>query len=227
MKRKISIIGNWKSNKNKEEVAQWFEQYTKEDIAHIPLVDLEVVVCPAFIHLPVASNLLSKNVFNIKLGAQDSSPFPSGAYTGEVTGKMIREFAEYVLIGHSERRKHFKEDDEILKLKVNEAKNAELQVIYCIPDENTPVPQNVDIIAYEPVWAIGTGKADSPQNANKVIGLVKERNPSKRVIYGGSVTAENVLSFINEANIDGVLPGGASLDPGKFSMMVRNANSRE
>ena len=135
---------------------------------------------------------------------------------------MIKEYAEYVLIGHSERRKYFHEDDKLLAEKVTRAMEAGLKVVYCVPDEKTEVPQNVDLIAYEPVWAIGTGKADTPENASQVIGIIKQKYPQNQVIYGGSVTPENVVSFVSQSNIDGVLPGGASLDPVKFSQMVES-----
>ncbi|OGG14733.1 triose-phosphate isomerase [Candidatus Gottesmanbacteria bacterium RIFCSPHIGHO2_01_FULL_39_10] len=216
------IIGNWKSNKNRQETKDWFSFISKQKFSKKTYQYLSVVVCPPFPYLSLSRVLISESQLTIQLGAQDVSPFPNGAYTGEITAIMIKEYAEYVLIGHSERRKYFHEDDKLLAEKVTRAMEAGLKVVYCVPDEKTEVPQNVDLIAYEPVWAIGTGKADTPENASQVIGIIKQKYPQNQVIYGGSVTPENVVSFVSQSNIDGVLPGGASLDPVKFSQMVES-----
>lgn len=222
---KIYIIGNWKSNKNRQDVENWFTQLVSENVLDNKLPNKEVVVCPSFIHLELAKWLIEKNKLSLKLGAQDVSPFSTGAYTGEVSASMLKNYAEYTLIGHSERRKYFKEDDDMLSQKVQMAKDEGLKVIYCVPDDTTIVPNGVDIVAYEPIWAIGTGKTDSPQNANALIGHLKQKYPSCVYIYGGSVTADNIVSFVSQDYIDGVLPGGASLDPIKFSKMISAINS--
>jgi len=161
----------------------------------------------------------------VALGAQNVSPFPDGAYTGEVSAKMIKELADWVIIGHSERRKYFGETDEVLKEKVMRAKEVGLKIIYCVSDEKTVIPHDVDIVAYEPVWAIGTGKTDTPENANHVIEMIKKQWRVTTIIYGGSVTAENVASFMREPSIDGVLPGGASLNPETFFQLIIHASS--
>ncbi len=159
------------------------------------------------------------------LAAQDVSPFATGAYTGEISAAQIKEFAEWVIIGHSERRKYFGETDVMLEEKVKQANEAGLQIIFCVQDETTSVPQGVHVVAYEPVWAIGTGKTDSPENANAVISKIKDKTHVNICIYGGSITHENVKSFVDMPSIDGVLPGGASLDPEKFSLLIRSAVS--
>lgn len=211
--KKLFIAGNWKSNKTSEEARSWAEQ------VRILESDATIVVCVPFTLLP----LMKSDAF--KLAAQDISPFPEGAYTGEVSARQIKEFADWVIIGHSERRKYFGETDEILFKKVEMAKSAGLQVIYCVPDDKTSVPTNVDVVVYEPVWAIGTGKTDTPDNANAVVASIKSKTNVKICIYGGSVTSENIKSFVTTKFIDGVLPGGASLDPGKFSLLIKEAIS--
>jgi len=183
--------------------------------------NISVVVLAPYISLfSLREEMKSKKV-PFMLGAQNISKFDEGAYTGEVTGKMIKEVADWVIIGHSERRKYFSETDADLALKVEKAHAAGLKVIYCVPDDKTPVPTGVEVIGYEPVWAIGTGKTDSPENANAVVTSIKGKTGAKTVIYGGSVTAENVASFVSTLSIDGVLPGGASLDPEKFSHLIQ------
>lgn len=219
------IIGNWKSNKNRQEVKDWFTSVAKEDFAKQTHENLTIVICPPFSYLSLSRVLIAENKLPIDLGAQDISPFENGAYTGEISASMIKEYGDFCLIGHSERRKYFHEDDKLLEEKVNQALKVGLTPIYCVPDENTRVPTNVPIIAYEPIWAIGSGKADTPENANKVTGLIRQKYPNCKIIYGGSVTPDNILTFVSEENIDGVLPGGASLDPIKFSKMVHLVSS--
>lgn len=223
MKRKY-IIGNWKSNKNIVDVRNWFDEFRKlHSQNNKSLKDIETVVCPPYVFLPLAKKLRDDYKLPLKLGAQDMSPFGNGAYTGEISASQLAEFVEYVLIGHSERRNNFEEDDKLLSEKVKRANEAELNSIYCVQDENTFIPEGVTIVAYEPVWAIGTGKTDTPGNANRVAHAIKQKWSGDVLIYGGSVTPDNVTSFIKKDSIDGVLPGGASLDAVKFWEMNINA----
>lgn len=223
-KDQIYIIGNWKSNKNRQEVEDWFQTYFKSK-TKILSQTVTAVVCPVYIHLDMSHTLVKKLNLDLKLGAQDVSPYKEGAYTGEVTASQLKELVEYIIIGHSERRKYFGEDDKLLEEKVKRAKEENLKTVFCVQDENTYVPESVDIIAYEPIWAIGSGTPDTPENANHVIGIIKKKTENMKVIYGGSVTPENILSFISMEHIDGVLPGGASLDPLKFFKMVDQAST--
>lgn len=209
----LFIAGNWKSNKTRSEAEAWVAKYT------IQPENITVVICVPFTLLGV----LASKKLRFLLGAQDVSPFPDGAQTGEVSARQIKEFADWVIIGHSERRKNFSETDEILAKKVEQAKNAGLKIIYCVPDDSTGILSGVDVVAYEPVWAIGTGKTDTPWNANSVITNIKAKSQVPTVIYGGSVTAANVASFVSQPAIDGVLSGGVSLDPEKFSALLMNA----
>ncbi|OGG34465.1 hypothetical protein A2363_00450 [Candidatus Gottesmanbacteria bacterium RIFOXYB1_FULL_47_11] len=211
--KQLFIAGNWKSNKTGKEAEMWLNNF------QFPPVNCQLVLFVPFTVLP---GLKMKNV-PFMLGAQNVSAYPEGAYTGEVSARQIREFADWVLIGHSERRKYFGETDEILAKKVELAKAAGLKIIYCVPDGATPIPLGVEVVAYEPVWAIGTGKSDTPENANNVISAIKATSQVAAVLYGGSVTPENVASFVKESAIDGVLPGGASLDPATFAALITNA----
>jgi len=180
----------------------------------------EVVVCPSFTHLPVLKSLIMNHNSSIKLGSQNISPFENGSYTGEVNGAQIKEYAQFVIVGHSERRKYFNETDDMLSQKVEMAKKYSLEVIYCIQDEKTPIPPHVSIVAYEPVFAIGTGTPDTPENANEVAGSAKAKSSITTVLYGGSVTSENAGQFLSMEKIDGVLVGKASLDASEFNKIV-------
>lgn len=227
MFKKKYIIGNWKSNKNIGETQNWFKnfQFLYTQNQNINLKNMEMVICVPFTLLPLAKKLRDEYKLPLKLGAQNTSSFVNGAYTGEVSASQISEFAQYVLIGHSERRNNFHENDKILEEKTERANEAKLISIYCVQDENTFIPPNANIIAYEPVWAIGTGKTDTPENANRVSQIIKNKWNGGVLIYGGSVTPDNIKSFISTEYIDGVLPGGASLDANKFWGMITNATT--
>lgn len=226
MKKKY-IIGNWKSNKNSTETEDWFKTFSELFVGsgNVSSDNVEIVVCPPYILLPLAKKLRDDYKLPVKLGAQDISPFGSGAYTGEVSGSQLSEFVDYVIIGHSERRNNFGEDDKLLTEKVKRAKEAKLRAIFCVQDENTNIAGGVDIVAYEPIWAIGTGKTDTPDNANRVAQAIKKKWDGDVLIYGGSLTADNVKIFTDTEYIDGVLPGGASLDAVKFWEMIVNVAS--
>lgn len=219
------VIGNWKSNKNIGEVEEWFSKINTLFLQRqAEIKNVETVVCPAFIHLSLTKSLITKYHLSLKLGAQDISPFEAGSFTGEVNARQLRELVDFVIIGHSERRDKFKEDDVLLTAKGERAKEAGLKVIFCVPDSKTPVFDKADIIAYEPVWAIGTGKAESPQAADGVCRILKEKYPQSQIIYGGSVNDKNIADFIRMEFIDGVLPGKASLDARLFFEMILNAS---
>jgi triosephosphate isomerase len=217
----LMIAGNWKSNKTTAEALRWLQDF-KDHIGSIP-THITIILCVPFTLLYAVKEKIQEYSLPLVLGAQNVSPFPDGAQTGEESARMVRDLADWVIIGHSERRKNFGETDEILAKKVEQACLAGLKVIYCVPDDKTPIPGHVDVVAYEPVWAIGTGESDTPENANSVITHIKAKSQVPMVIYGGSVTAENVASFVGQSAIDGVLPGGASLDPEKFAALISSA----
>lgn len=223
--KKLYIVANWKSNKTVSEATEWIERFK---IQESRIKNKEIVVCPSFTSLPVLKSLIMNHKSNIKLGAQDISPFDEGAYTGEISGKQIKEFADYCLVGHSERRKNFGEDEEIILQKIDQAIKSNIVPILCISDTNQI--QNTKykilitkmIIAYEPLFAIGTGSPDTPENADKVASEIKKITDVP-ILYGGSVIEGNVQSFTKMPNIDGVLVGGASLDAQQFVSIFKNA----
>lgn len=216
--KKSFIVANWKSNKATPEVEAWLKEVKLE----AQNTEVKVIICPAYVHLPRLKQAVSEDALRVSLGAQDISPFGPGAYTGEVNGLQIKDFAEYVLIGHSERRTHFKETDEEVLQKIQRAVEVGLTPIFCIQDVSV-VADEVKIVAYEPIFAIGTGKPDTPENANAVARKIKEKNKHvEYVLYGGSVTAENIKSFGEMEALSGVLVGKASLDAQEFSLIVKN-----
>lgn len=213
--KKLFIIANWKSNKTESEAREWLSvlqnSFSKSE-------EKNIIVLPSFTVLPLFKDS------DIEVGAQDISPFEQGAYTGEVNGRQIREFAGYVLIGHSERRQNFGDTEDILAKKVSEAIKNGLKVIYCIQEAQALIPDGIEIVAYEPVSAIGTGNPDTPDNANEIAKSIKQKlSKVQYVLYGGSVTSENVASFTNMDSLDGVLVGGASLDAQEFLKIIKNA----
>jgi triosephosphate isomerase len=212
------------------------------------------VVCPPFTSLMVVSGMLAGT--EIGLGAQNLHWEESGAFTGEVSPQMVKEFCKYVIIGHSERRAYFGETDETVNLKTKAAVAAGLTPIVCVGEtleENESgqtesvvsrqVKMGLDgiskdsasslVVAYEPVWAIGTGKAASAQQANDIIGGVVRRNLSAafgsevadqiRILYGGSVKGSNAGEFFSQPDVDGGLIGGASLKAEDFVQIVEAA----
>ncbi|MBI2617446.1 triosephosphate isomerase [Candidatus Gottesmanbacteria bacterium] len=224
MERKTKIIaGNWKSYKSEGDVHDWFKQFAEKqkkdsfEKSH----SVECILFVPFIYLSLAKHLIDHFRLPLSIGAQTVSSYPSGAYTGEVTAQMVAQYAKYVLIGHSERRKLLGEEERTLTEKVHLAKNAHLETLYCIQNEETPIPIGVRYVAYEPVWAIGSGTSDSPENANKVASVVKKAHPLQYVLYGGSVTVKNVEEFLKMDAIDGILLGKASLDPYIFLEIVQ------
>lgn len=225
--KKSYILGNWKANKTMDEAKAWHTQY----VANAPTVpeSTTIIVCPAFHHLA----LFDQHTSVYELGAQDISPFENGAYTGEVTGLMMKDLIRYVMIGHSERRKHFGETDEIVAQKVKRANVSGIIPVVCVSDieqvrrlkQYVPEFGASGLLLYEPLFAIGTGASDTPENANTTAEKIQNSIPSVPILYGGSVTAENVRGFMDQPHLSGVGVGGASLDAVKFSSLIHAAVS--
>jgi len=224
--KNLFIAANWKSNKTAIEEHEWVSKFALSvgDIIS-DVIKVPIVICVPYTVLQNMKQQVDQAKLPVFIGAQNISKFDEGAYTGEVTGKMIKEHAAWVIVGHSERRKYFLETDSDIAAKMEKAHAAGLKVIYCVPDENTPVPPGADVVGYEPVWAIGTGKTDSPENANTVIASIKKKTGATTVLYGGSVTNDNAALFVRQPSIDGVLIGGTSLDPDKFARLVREVTT--
>jgi triosephosphate isomerase len=237
--RKIIIAGNWKMHKTQAE-AQAFLQKFK------PLIEETdeargVVLCVPFTDLSTMSQRLHGG--RIRLGAQNVHWEAMGAYTGEISAAMLVEIGiHYVVIGHSERRQYFGETDETANLRVLAAQENGLIPILCVGESKAQrdagemekiiihqvkrglvgVDQSRLVIAYEPIWAIGTGDTCEATEANRVIGLIRAQlsNPDVTIQYGGSVKADNVDEIMAQPEIDGALVGGASLDAEGFARIV-------
>lgn len=225
--KKTFIVANWKSNLTGLEAKAWLEDF---NIQGLELASKDIVVCPSFVFLSDLKSYSLKNNSSVKIGAQDASPFGEGSYTGEVNGKQLKEFAEFVIIGHSERRKNFSETNEMVNLKIEKTFEFGLKPIICISDleqvkafQEIVKANNNFIVAYEPLFAIGSGIADTPENANQMIKKIKDILGEILVLYGGSVNSSNVGQFSKMPNINGVLVGKASLDPLEFLRIIKNA----
>lgn len=216
------IIANWKSNKNIAEVLDWVSKVGPE----IPKNEnLKVVVCPTFSCLSEIKKTIQVGNFPMLVGAQDLSPFGIGAYTGEEPAELLKGLVDLAIVGHSERRKNFGETDEMVAQKTKQALEQGITPLVCVQGADTPVPDGCKLVAYEPVWAIGTGNPDTPENANQVAGTLKEKyGQDLEVLYGGSVTSENVESFLAVSNISGLLIGKASLDATEFIKICKSVS---
>ena len=217
----LLIVANLKSYMNETEANAWINEFKIHIEILANLEEKEVVICPPFTLLSLFK--LSFSDTKIKIGAQNLSPFDEGAYTGEVNAKQIKDFADYVIIGHSERRSNFGEVDELIFKKTTLAEKYGLAPIVCVQNKDAKVPPNAKILAYEPTFAIGSGNPDSPKNASEVAKEFLSKNAEISVLYGGSVSSENVSSFTKAENITGVLVGSASLDPLEFIKIIENA----
>jgi len=243
------IAGNWKMNKTIVESVALVKEL-KDFVREINGVD--IVVCPPFTSLWVVKEII--NGTNIHLGVQNMYWETKGAFTGEISPLMLKDVGcEYVILGHSERREHFKETSEEVAKKTKAAFSVNLIPIVCVGENleeressktKSVIEQEIKalfseidstlagriIIAYEPIWAIGTGKSASSEDANLIIKFIRELFSSEygskvaeriRILYGGSVDPKNINEFMNESDIDGALVGGASLYALSFSQIVR------
>jgi triosephosphate isomerase len=226
--KNLYILGNWKANKTIAEAKEWIAA-VGTGLSGLP-PHVTMILCPAFHHVP----LFDGTPLAPFMGVQDVSPFPNGAYTGEVSAAMVRGTALYALIGHSERRTHFGDTDEIVAEKTKQALAAGIRPVVCVSDvsqarrlnELVPTFGAAGLILYEPVGAIGSGKADAPENADRVATELIGVLPNVPILYGGSVVPENVASYVAQEHISGVGVGGASLDPKKFLTLVATITSQ-
>jgi len=247
------IAGNWKMNLDHLQAVAFVQKlhWTLKDAKHED-GSVEVAVFPPFTDLRTVQTLLDADKIPFALGAQDVSAHDAGAYTGEVSGAFLAKLdARYVIIGHSERRQYHAETDEVVASKVKAAIKHGLVPVICVGETSedlekfgasaVPVGQlgvaleglkaDADIVvAYEPVWAIGSGQAATPEQAQDVCAKLREVVAEKlgadaaartRVLYGGSVKSANIASFMREPDVDGALVGGASLVVDEFAAIIR------
>ncbi len=251
--RKPLIAGNWKMNLNHLEAIAVTQKlaYSLEDRDYDAV---EVVILPPFTDLRSVQTLVDGDRLRLIYGAQDISAAASGAYTGEISGSMLAKIGcTYVVIGHSERRANHNETDAVVNAKIKAALANELKPILCVGEElsireaGTHVEYVLEqlrnslkgfhkpdlkkiVIAYEPVWAIGTGKTATPEDAQEVCAAIRtelrkigsdEIADNCRILYGGSVKSINTLEIMKEVDVDGALVGGASLDPEEFARICK------
>jgi len=235
-KLKPLIIANWKMNPVTLAEAKRLFNSVKNGIRNIK--NVEVVICPPFVHLSALKSKIKGPSFAISFGGQSCFWEEKGAFTGEVSPKMLKDLGrcDYVILGHSERRKYLKETDEMINKKIKAALKSDLTPILCI--ENTlqlkegtkdllREEQKKLIIAYEPVFAIGTGKPCTTEKAKEMKAAIKKIiDEDIPIIYGGSVNSQNAADYIKMAGFQGLLVGGASLDSEEFIKIVKSISSR-
>ena len=255
MTRTPLMAGNWKMNLNHVEAVGMVQKlaWTLDDKKHDPKKS-EVVVLPPFTDLRTVQTVVQGDRLKLGYGAQDVSPFDNGAYTGDVSASMLSKLGcQYVLVGHSERREHYGEDDALVNAKAKKALEYGIIPIVCV-GEGLEVREELDqvaftiahvaealanltleqigslVVAYEPVWAIGTGRVATPEDAQEVCGAIREwigqwydRGIAQqvRILYGGSVKPNNVGAIMAQPDVDGCLVGGASLVVEDFAAIAR------
>jgi len=253
MRKKI-LAANWKMNLTHTEAESYFQAFLSE-IGHIN--DVEIVIIPPFIAIPALVSASEKVSF-VRIGAQNMHWEKSGAFTGEVSATMLRAlYIKYVIVGHSERRTLFGETDEIVNRKVKTALDAGLRPILCVGETlrerdsgqveevlrrqlheclETVMEKDLTeiVVAYEPIWAIGTGRSATPAEAEQAHAFIRSvlaelygvlAADRVRIQYGGSVKPENAEDLMRQKNIDGALIGGASLDPRSFARIIWRAEA--
>jgi len=251
--RKLIVAGNWKMNKTVTEATALVESLDRDLGTQ---TDVDVVVCPPFTSLQAVSVKLKNSL--IKVGAQNMSEFDYGAFTGEISAGMLRDLlVHYVILGHSERREHHQESDAMVCAKTKTAHAAGLKPIVCVGEtlaqregnetesvvgeqlqgslSGLDAEQMKDtVIAYEPVWAIGTGKTATTEQAQQVHAFIRgeiekihgnEVAQAVRIQYGGSVKPDNALDLLSQPDVDGALVGGASLEDRSFSDIINSTRN--
>ncbi len=254
--RRPLIAANWKMNLDHLQSIAFVQKlaWSLKDAKH-DYQSVEAAIFPPFTDLRSVQTLIDADKLQLELGAQDLSDSDSGAYTGDISGAFLAKLdVKYVIVGHSERRTIHRETDEVVASKVAAAHRNGLVPVVCVGEtaddleKHGPsavpvaqlkaaldtVPADAEIVvAYEPVWAIGSGQAATPEQAEQVCAALRETLAEKlgadqaartRVLYGGSVKAANIAAFMREPNVDGALVGGASLDIAEFASIVRFPN---
>lgn len=252
MSRMPLMAGNWKMNNNHIEAIALVQKlaftFNAEDFAN-----LDIAVIPPFTDIRSVQTLVDGDKLQLKYGSQDISAADKGAYTGEISGTMLAKLGcTFAIVGHSERRQYHGETDDVVNAKTKAALRNELVPIVCVGEgldirkEGTHVEYTLTqvrgalaglaadqiaglVVAYEPVWAIGTGEVATPEDAQEVCGAIREAVRAEhggaadkvRILYGGSMKSDNVAAIMQQADVDGGLVGGASLDPDEYVAVCR------
>jgi triosephosphate isomerase (TIM) len=244
------IAGNWKMNKT---IAESVDFVARLHSMYRTPPDREVIIAPPFTALSAVAAAIRGSF--IRLAAQNLHEAEKGAYTGEISPLMLKGICRYCIIGHSERRQYFHDTDEVVNKKLRAALKADIIPILCVgerlEEKESGQAQNVIarqldsalsglpgtigiVIAYEPIWSIGTGRSATSEQANETIGFIRQEIKDilsdnaadiTRILYGGSVTPENIAGFVSQPDIDGALVGGASLKPEQFIDIVRRTTA--
>lgn len=220
------VIANWKSNKTATEVKEWMREF-KPVFKQLTL-SVQVVLCPSFVHLSLVHDLLP----DLLLGTQTISPYPMGAYTGAVAASMIKEYAQYVILGHVERRQFFNETDQMVTNQALQTLDCGLTPILAVNDLNwsnqlsqlSNEQLQYCLVMYEPPESISTNGQGHPADLERIKSTVKLITQSYRVkgvLYGGSVSAANIQTYLADPSIDGVVPGNASLVVSDFIQLLK------
>ena len=225
------VIANWKCHKTGDDARQWLDDFAD---LYVPQKSVEVVVAPSYICLEnLAAYLKNLNLENVHLAAQDISPFPRGGYTGAVAADMVKKLVEYVIVGHSERRRYFHETRQDVINKVTEVVDADLIPIVCIehPSAHTQLSPLHDldirelIVAYGPVDSVTFRIPESPEKVEETLEQFRETSGNWPMVYGGALLPVNVEEYLILPSLSGVFVGASSLDAVKFADIVRKAQS--
>ncbi len=223
------VIGNWKSHKTSDEGRRWFDKFAA---LYQPHSDVQVVVAPSMVSLEsVANHVMSLNLDNVSLAAQDISPFPKGSYTGAVAADLVVKMARYAIIGHSERRRYFHETSQDVINKVTEAADSGLIPIVCVESLNAlsqlaalgDIECQQCLIAYTPVDALNFNIPESPAKVVETAEHIRQMFPAYPVVYGGALTAGNAKDYLQFPALSGVFVGASSLEPETFADICNQA----
>jgi triosephosphate isomerase len=224
--KKVLLVANWKSYKTLDEAIAFFKEFPKIHTSH------EKIICPPALYVHALADLIKEKRLPFRLGLQDISPFPYGAYTGAISAPMAHNMVDYVIVGHSERRRYFHETNDEIARKAKEVLEVGMTPIICI-DEPYMHAQLAffsqqelkrSVIAYEPLAAIGSGSPDTPLHAQEIASRITQlAEVEMPILYGGSVNADSVCDYVTQPLITGVLVGGASLAVDSWAALVAAA----
>lgn len=225
------VIGNWKSNKNKKDAQAWFSEFSN---LYTPVDGLKVIIAPSFICLCSLSEYVQAlEIENLSLAAQDISPFPKGSYTGAVAADMVKGMVDYVIIGHSERRRYFHETSQDTANKMAETVDAGLKPIVCIDQpyamQQLTALHDIDcddmILAYGPVEAMTARIPEQPERVAEATQFISQVHPRRPLVYGGSLMVENVDDYIKLPQLSGLFVGQSSLDAASFATLCNKVGA--